>query len=149
MYQGGNLPYNKSVLFCFFIRDTMVLWYQFILTSQILARTRRVNRNHKHTCRAVARRHSREFLLWHSGLRIQHCCCCDIGCNWGSDSIPGLGTYICCGSDPQKKKKKSKCRHFTSTNHKSGFEEESFNVAYWLLLRVFIHQFPGQGHQAY
>ena len=30
------------------------------------------------------------------GLRIWHCCSCGVGCSCSSDSIPGLGTSICC-----------------------------------------------------
>ena len=36
----------------------------------------------------------REFLLWHSGLRIQCCCSCGIGHSCGSDLLPGLWTSI-------------------------------------------------------
>ena len=34
-----------------------------------------------------------EFSLWCSGLRIQHCLSCDIGCSCSSDSLPGPGTF--------------------------------------------------------
>ena len=37
------------------------------------------------------------FPLWHSGLRIGHCCSCGIGQSCSLDSIPGLGTSICHG----------------------------------------------------
>ena len=43
----------------------------------------------------------------HGGLRIQHCCSCDIGHNCGSDLIPGLGTPYAM-EWPKKKKKKKK-----------------------------------------
>jgi len=52
-----------------------------------------------------------EFLLWHSGLKIQHCHSCGIGCSSSSDSIPGPGTSICCGYS-QKRKKKPICLLF-------------------------------------
>ena len=32
---------------------------------------------------------AKEFLLWHSGLRIQHCCSSGISLSCGSDSVPG------------------------------------------------------------
>ena len=71
-----------------------------------------------------------EFLLWCSGLMIQHVSvevtvqspawhsglrillCCDVGCSSGWDSVPGPGNSICCGCGPKKKKKKK------STNNK-------------------------------
>ena len=31
----------------------------------------------------------------HSGLRIQHCCSCGVGCSSSLDSVPGQGTSIC------------------------------------------------------
>ena len=39
--------------------------------------------------------------------RIQHCNSCHVGHSCGSDSIPGLGTCICCryGNETNKKKK--------------------------------------------
>ena len=33
-----------------------------------------------------------QSLAQHSELRIQHCCSCGLGCNYGSDLISGLGT---------------------------------------------------------
>ena len=42
--------------------------------------------------------------VWCSGLRIQHCCSCGIGCSWGSDSIPGLGTPTCCECGQKRQK---------------------------------------------
>ena len=33
---------------------------------------------------------------WPSGLRIWSFCSCGIGCSCGLDSVPGLGTSICC-----------------------------------------------------
>ena len=32
-----------------------------------------------------------QSLAWYSGLRIQHCHSCGIGCSCGSDLIPGPG----------------------------------------------------------
>ena len=43
----------------------------------------------------------------HSGLRFQHCHSCGIGCNCGSDMIPGLGTPYAVGW-PEKEKKNKK-----------------------------------------
>ena len=40
-----------------------------------------------------------------SGLRIQHCCSCGVGRNCGLDSIPGLGTSICCARSHKLKTK--------------------------------------------
>ena len=42
-------------------------------------------------------------LAQHSVLRIQHCCSCGTGCNYGSDLIPGSGTPYATGW-PKKKK---------------------------------------------
>ena len=42
--------------------------------------------------------------VWCSGLRIQHCCSCGIGCSWGSDSIPGLGPPTCCECGQKRQK---------------------------------------------
>ena len=41
---------------------------------------------------------------WLSGLRIQHCHCCDLGHCCGKSSVPGLGTSVCCGHGQKKKK---------------------------------------------
>lgn len=49
MYQGGHLSYGKTV---FFIRYHDPL----IPTSQLLARTRGVNRSHRHTCRGSGKK---------------------------------------------------------------------------------------------
>ena len=38
-----------------------------------------------------------EFPLWHSRLRIWHCCSYGIGGSCGLDFIPSLETSICCG----------------------------------------------------
>ena len=45
-----------------------------------------------------------EFLLWHSGLRIQYCHRCGAGCRCSSDSIPSPGICICHGGSQKKKK---------------------------------------------
>ena len=42
----------------------------------------------------------------YSGLRIRHCCSCGLGCNYGSDLIPGLGTSICLGVAKNEKKER-------------------------------------------
>ena len=42
-------------------------------------------------------------LALHSGLRIQHCCSCGIGCNSSLDPFPGMGTPYALGQ-PKKKK---------------------------------------------
>ena len=47
-----------------------------------------------------------------SGLRIQ---CCSVGHRCGSDSTPSLGTSMCYGCDPKKKKKKMKFNSMTSS----------------------------------
>ena len=39
---------------------------------------------------------------WHSGLRIQHCCSCDVGPNWDSNLILSPGTPYALG--PAKRK---------------------------------------------
>ena len=58
-----------------------------------------------------------EFPLWHSRLRIQHCCSCGVGHSCGLDSIPGLGMSICyeCGH----KKWVYKYIHFCGTTRVS------------------------------
>ena len=38
--------------------------------------------------------HIREFLLWHSGLRIWHCLCSSSGHCWGKGSIPSLVQWV-------------------------------------------------------
>ena len=43
--------------------------------------------------------------LWCSGLRIWHCCGCEIGCSSSLYSIPGLGISICQGVAEKEKKK--------------------------------------------
>ena len=43
-----------------------------------------------------------EFPLWCSGLKIWNYHSCDISCSYGSDLIPGPGTSMCHGCDPNK-----------------------------------------------
>ena len=50
-----------------------------------------------------------QSLAWLSGLRIQCCCSCGLGCNYSSDLIPGWGTPYAAGR-PKKGKKKKKVR---------------------------------------
>ena len=45
---------------------------------------------------------------WRSGLRICHCCSCGIDHNNGLDSVPGLGTSICCQCGHKNKMKENK-----------------------------------------
>ena len=50
--------------------------------------------------------------LLRSGLRIQHCHSCGVGCNCGSDSVRGPGTFMChgCGKKLQNKRQnKTQC----------------------------------------
>ena len=43
-----------------------------------------------------------EFLLWHSGIRIQHCHCSG-SCHWyGMGLFPGPGTSTCRGNNQTK-----------------------------------------------
>ena len=44
---------------------------------------------------------------WHNELRIQCCHSCGIGCNYGSDLIPGPGTPYATGCPKRKRKKDS------------------------------------------
>ena len=64
------------------------------------------HRDRKHTsgCQGLGTETQVWSLAWHSGLRIQHCCHWDIGCNCSSDLTPGLGTPYTMG--PKKKRKK-------------------------------------------
>ena len=43
-----------------------------------------------------------EFPLWHSGWRTWHCRSCGIGCSYRLNSIPDVGTSMCCGSGWKK-----------------------------------------------
>ena len=43
---------------------------------------------------------------WHSGLRIWQCCNCGVGCNCGSDLIPGPGTPYAAGWQTKQNKTK-------------------------------------------
>ena len=45
---------------------------------------------------------------WHSGLRIQCCQSCGLGCNCGLDLIPGQGTPHATGQPKRKRKRKKK-----------------------------------------
>ena len=45
----------------------------------------------------------------HDELRIWRCCSCGLGCKYGSDLIPGLGTPYATGR-PKKRKKKKKVK---------------------------------------
>ena len=51
-----------------------------------------------------------QSLVWHSGLRIWHCCTCGLGHNFGSDLIPGLGTPYASGQPKKRKIVASKAR---------------------------------------
>ena len=42
---------------------------------------------------------------WGSGLRIQCCHCCGLGCSGGSGLIPGSGTSASCAVGMAKKKR--------------------------------------------
>ena len=42
------------------------------------------------------------------GKRMWHCCSCDTGPSYASDSISGLRSSICCRCGHKKKKKKKK-----------------------------------------
>ena len=52
-------------------------------------------------------------LLWHSGLRIWHYHCSGLGCCCGADSVPGLGSFTCCGRGQKNKKIYKPCCHGT------------------------------------
>ena len=71
---------------------------------------------------------SMEFLLWHSGLRIQHYCSYGWSHICGLDSIPGPGTSTCheCGPPTPKK---SQLLSMLCTSH-------SFNSTHPKLLQV-------------
>ena len=45
-------------------------------------------------------------LARHNGLRIQHCCSCGLGRNYGLDLIPGLETPYATGRPKKEKDKK-------------------------------------------
>ena len=51
-----------------------------------------------------------EFQLWHSGLRIQHCCSCGVDHSCGSNAVPGLGTSIFSGCSKNKQIKNTKMK---------------------------------------
>ena len=62
--------------------------------------------------------------LMPSGLRIQHCHCCDSGCSCGPGSIPGLGVSACVWPKTKQNKKQKKVvnfivseLYFSSKNH--------------------------------
>lgn len=45
------------------------------------------------------------------GLRTQHGCSCSIGCNCGSESVPGPGTSIAEGAAVTKQKQQNRGHH--------------------------------------
>ena len=49
-------------------------------------------------------KHIVEVPMWHSGLKIWHCCSCGTGCDCSTVLIPSPGTSTCCSC---RKKKKS------------------------------------------
>ena len=59
----------------------------------------------------LSRVRHKEFLLWHSELKIHHCYSYGIGHNCGSDLIPGPGTSVIHGCGQKRKKEKVKHEH--------------------------------------
>ena len=79
-----------------------------------------------------------EFLLWHSGLRIWHCCSCGLGHSCTLDLTPGLGTSICYGC---KKKKiinnlAKGSAHQRGSSSLTAITEEANLSASYLTLRI-------------
>ena len=98
--------------------------------------------------------------VWHNGLRIQHCRRCGLGCNCGSDLIPGLGTSYAKGSQKRKKRRKSclflpVCSYYYSYDQDMMFSELFFwerqsafsflskDVAFYLFGFKWVFGFPG------
>ena len=53
---------------------------------------------------ALKSKKKNSVLVFHSGLRIQHCCNCGIVYSSGSDSVPGGETSTCHGGSQEKNK---------------------------------------------
>ena len=70
----------------------------------------------------------KEFLLWCSGLKIQHCCSCGIGYSCSLDLIPGPGTSISHGRAKNKQTNKQ-----TWCKGKTYNQEHSTQVVPWWL----------------
>lgn len=56
--------------------------------------------------------------IQHSGLKIQRCCSCSVGCNYGSHLIPGWGTPEAMGQP-----KKESLKEFIVGNTQAGGEK--------------------------
>ena len=57
------------------------------------------------------------FLLWCSGLRIQHCHCRSLDGSCGMGLISGPGTFTCVAKKKKKKKKEKLENQKYSLNH--------------------------------
>ena len=60
---------------------------------------------------------------WYSRLKIQCCYICGIVCSCSSDSIPGLGTSICCQEAKKEKKKKKVRKYHRIIRHQGTLSE--------------------------
>ena len=61
-----------------------------------------------------------------SGLRIQHCHSCSVGCNSGLDQIPGPGAPYAVGQPKRKKEKKKK--NYCDKNPKQPLQQANVLV---------------------
>ena len=73
--------------------------------------------------------------LWHSRLRIWHCCSCGTSCNCGTGSILGLGISTCHRHLPPQKNSTSRFPLYRNT---TVFSILNFNPSITSLLKFFI-----------
>ena len=75
--------------------------------------------------------------LWHSRLRMWHCCNCGTGHNCSTDSFPGLGTSICYRCSQKEKKKKKTTRSSHCSSNLTGIHEDAGLItvlAQWVMI---------------
>ena len=95
--------------------------------------------------RQTAREGDTAFPWWHSGLRIQHCHCCGLGCCCGRRWIPGPRTSACHGCG--KKKRERERERVTQSSLKHLLNGPAKNIAGCSYMSWIVFHIRGLGHR--
>ena len=77
--------------------------------------------------------------VWHSGLRIQYCHICGVGCSSTLNLIPGPGTFIYCQCvRKRKKRQKEKLHTWKKKVSEDESERGSWKILSWTYLFIYI-----------
>ena len=85
------------------------------------------------------------FNPWHSGLGIQHCRSCGLGCNCGSDLIPGPGDLY---AKEQTKKEKKKRKKNSRSSTLPGSAGSQLKETCWGFVKAQAHSFHCPAHDS-